>query len=270
MNRLAPWSASRARPRDHASRADVGLEWPDRRQRRLRLAGRGPRLSRACRRPETAGAAARGRRPDTSESGSPGVAALVHPACRLAAPDRPARNHRPPLQHRLEHRRPGRRQGLRQAALAALPRTHPPAAPPRRTAYDPQGPIAGAHANGYALAAAGTPTDTTARHLGKGADGAIVTDAEDEARFLTALTDGTLLDPRTLGELRAATPAAAADPPFTSAAAQATASSQTSSTPSTAAASPCSSSTARRPARPDTPVPQQRQAASTAPPNRIG
>jgi len=71
----------------------------------------------------------------------------------------------------------------------------------RHTAYDPQGPIAGAHAHGYALAANGTLTDTTAWHRGKGADGAIVTDAKDEAAFLTALTNGALLHPNILGEL---------------------------------------------------------------------
>ena len=70
-----------------------------------------------------------------------------------------------------------------------------------QTAYDPQGPITGAHAEGYALGANGTLTDATAWHLGKGADGAIVTDAKDEARFLTALTNGTLLQPDILGEL---------------------------------------------------------------------
>jgi D-alanyl-D-alanine carboxypeptidase len=73
----------------------------------------------------------------------------------------------------------------------------------RHTAYDPQGPIAGAHANGYALAADGTLTDTTARHPGKGADGAIVTDAEDEASFLTALSNGTLVDRSVRGEIGA-------------------------------------------------------------------
>jgi D-alanyl-D-alanine carboxypeptidase len=82
----------------------------------------------------------------------------------------------------------------------------------RHTAYDPQGPIAGAHANGYALAAKGTLTDTTARHLGKGADGAIVTDAKDEARFLTALTNGTLLDANILGELGAGDPSGCSGP----------------------------------------------------------
>jgi D-alanyl-D-alanine carboxypeptidase len=82
----------------------------------------------------------------------------------------------------------------------------------RHTAYDPQGPIAGAHANGYALAAAGTLTDTTARHFGKGADGAIVTNAEDEAAFLRALTDGTLIHPRTLGELGAGDPSGCGGP----------------------------------------------------------
>jgi CubicO group peptidase (beta-lactamase class C family) len=71
----------------------------------------------------------------------------------------------------------------------------------RHTAYDPQGPIAGTHANGYALAANGTLTDTTAWHLGKGVDGAIVTDAKDEARFLTAYANGTLFDPQFLTEL---------------------------------------------------------------------
>ena len=82
----------------------------------------------------------------------------------------------------------------------------------RHTAYDPQGPIAGAHANGYALAANGTVTDTTAWHLGKGADGAIVTDAKDEARFLTALTNGTLLHPSILGELGAGDPSGCSGP----------------------------------------------------------
>lgn len=82
----------------------------------------------------------------------------------------------------------------------------------RHTAYDPQGPITGAHANGYALAAKGTLTDTTTRHLGKGADGAIVTDAKDEARFLTDFTNGTLLHPNILGELGAGDPSGCSGP----------------------------------------------------------
>lgn len=82
----------------------------------------------------------------------------------------------------------------------------------RHTAYDPQGPIAGAHAKGYVLAANGTLTDTTAWHYGKGADGAIVTDAKDEATFLTAFTDGTLLDPNSLGELGAGDPSGCSGP----------------------------------------------------------
>jgi D-alanyl-D-alanine carboxypeptidase len=81
----------------------------------------------------------------------------------------------------------------------------------RHTAYDPQGPIAGSHANGYAVAD-GTLTDMTARHFGKGADGAIVTDAADEGRFLTALTDGTLLDPAVLHELGAGDPSGCSRP----------------------------------------------------------
>ena len=80
------------------------------------------------------------------------------------------------------------------------------------TTYDPQGPIAGAHAKGYALLANGTLADVTAWHYGKGADGAIVTDAEDEATFLTALTNGTLLDPNTLRELGAGDPSGCGGP----------------------------------------------------------
>jgi D-alanyl-D-alanine carboxypeptidase len=82
----------------------------------------------------------------------------------------------------------------------------------RHTAYDPQGPIAGTHANGYALTTKGTLTDTTAWHLGKGADGAIVTHAKDDAKFLTALTNGTLLHPSTLGELRTGDPSGCSGP----------------------------------------------------------
>lgn len=82
----------------------------------------------------------------------------------------------------------------------------------RHTAFDPQGPIAGAHANGYALAADGTLTDTTAWHFGKGADGAIVTTATDEARFLTAFTNGTLLDPNILHETGAGDPSGCSGP----------------------------------------------------------
>jgi D-alanyl-D-alanine carboxypeptidase len=55
------------------------------------------------------------------------------------------------------------------------------------TAYDPQGPIAGPHANGYSLAAGGGLTDATTWHSGKGADGALVSNAEDEATFLKAM-----------------------------------------------------------------------------------
>ena len=83
----------------------------------------------------------------------------------------------------------------------------------RHTEYDPQGPIAGAHAHGYALAADGTVTDTTAWHYGKGADGAIVTDATDEGRFLAALTNGMLLSPSILGELGPGDPSGCGAPP---------------------------------------------------------
>jgi D-alanyl-D-alanine carboxypeptidase len=62
------------------------------------------------------------------------------------------------------------------------------------TAYDPQGPIAGPHATGYAFAANGALTDTTDRNFGVGAEGGLVSNAPDTARFLTALMRGKLLD----------------------------------------------------------------------------
>jgi D-alanyl-D-alanine carboxypeptidase len=62
----------------------------------------------------------------------------------------------------------------------------------RETAFSPQGPIAGPHAKGYALSAGGELLDTTAMHSGKFADGAIVTNAKEEAAFLRAAMDGTL------------------------------------------------------------------------------
>lgn len=82
----------------------------------------------------------------------------------------------------------------------------------RHTAYDPQGPIGGRHAKGYALSAGGAFEERTAQHAGKGADGAIVTDARDEARFVTALTDGTLLAPSVMGELGAGEPSGCGGP----------------------------------------------------------
>ena len=60
------------------------------------------------------------------------------------------------------------------------------------TAFSPQGAIAGQHAHGYAYAE-GELVDTTTMHPGKFADGAVVTNAKDEATFLTALVDGKLV-----------------------------------------------------------------------------
>jgi D-alanyl-D-alanine carboxypeptidase len=62
------------------------------------------------------------------------------------------------------------------------------------SAYDPQGPIAGPHAQGYRIAADGILTDTTAQAPFKGADGAIVSNAADTATFLTGLLGGRLVD----------------------------------------------------------------------------
>ena len=55
------------------------------------------------------------------------------------------------------------------------------------TSYQPQGPIMGPHAEGYLIAPNGSLTDATAWTFGKGADGAMVTDATDDATFLRAL-----------------------------------------------------------------------------------
>jgi D-alanyl-D-alanine carboxypeptidase len=64
----------------------------------------------------------------------------------------------------------------------------------KQTSYDPQGPIAGSHAQGYGIAGDGTLTDTTTRAPFKGADGAIVSNAADTATFLTGLMSGKLVD----------------------------------------------------------------------------
>jgi D-alanyl-D-alanine carboxypeptidase len=61
------------------------------------------------------------------------------------------------------------------------------------TAFSPQGPIAGQHAHGYA-AAGGRLVDTTTMHPGKFSDGAIVTNAQDEAAFLRGAMRGALFD----------------------------------------------------------------------------
>jgi D-alanyl-D-alanine carboxypeptidase len=66
------------------------------------------------------------------------------------------------------------------------------------TAYDPQGPIRGSHARGYALYASGRTVDRTTDHAFTGADGAIVTSAHDEAMFARALWSGKLVDRRDL------------------------------------------------------------------------
>ena len=63
------------------------------------------------------------------------------------------------------------------------------------TAYDPQGPISGAHAHGYGIEPGGT--DRSTRPTGTGASAqtaASCPNAEDTATFLTALMRGKLLD----------------------------------------------------------------------------
>ena len=62
----------------------------------------------------------------------------------------------------------------------------------RHTSYQPQGPIIGPHAEGYLIGTDGSLTEATAWTVGKGADGAVVANAADEARFLQALVNDEL------------------------------------------------------------------------------
>jgi D-alanyl-D-alanine carboxypeptidase len=75
-------------------------------------------------------------------------------------------------------------------------------------AFDPQGDITGPHASGYLVQANGKLIEATAWGTGGGgAEAAIVADAQDEARFLTALMQGRLLSPAQLAAMK--TPASA-------------------------------------------------------------
>jgi D-alanyl-D-alanine carboxypeptidase len=69
------------------------------------------------------------------------------------------------------------------------------------TAYDPQGRISGPHARGYAIEA-GRRIDTTDWHWGVGAEGGIVSNAEETATFLSALMRGKLVDRQELGAMK--------------------------------------------------------------------
>jgi D-alanyl-D-alanine carboxypeptidase len=71
------------------------------------------------------------------------------------------------------------------------------------TAYDPQGPIAGPHARGYLLGGDG-PVDATDAHAAIGAEGGVVSNAEETGAFLAALMQGRLLDPRRVAGMRGA------------------------------------------------------------------
>ena len=62
----------------------------------------------------------------------------------------------------------------------------------RHTSYQPQGPTDGPHAEGYLIEDDGSLTKSTAWTAGKGADGAIVTNAAEEAIFLRALVNDDL------------------------------------------------------------------------------
>jgi D-alanyl-D-alanine carboxypeptidase len=70
------------------------------------------------------------------------------------------------------------------------------------TSYDPQGPIDGPHARGYRIGPGGELTDTTAVHGGVGAEGGLVSNAEETAHFLVSLMQGKLLGPAQLALFR--------------------------------------------------------------------
>lgn len=72
----------------------------------------------------------------------------------------------------------------------------------RATTYEPQGPIAGRHANGYGISHDGASTDATNWHPGIGAGGGIISSARDTATFLTDLMRGTLLGRQYVAGLR--------------------------------------------------------------------
>jgi CubicO group peptidase (beta-lactamase class C family) len=86
------------------------------------------------------------------------------------------------------------------------------------TAYDPNGPITGPHAHGYWIAPNGKLTDTTDLHRAKGADGGIVSDAQDTATFLIDLMRGKLLDQKELAGMKARASGLAATAPRAAAA----------------------------------------------------
>jgi D-alanyl-D-alanine carboxypeptidase len=118
----------------------------------------------------------------------------------------------------------------------------------RATAYDPQGPISGPHANGYGIAPNGTQIDTTDWHWGVGAEGGIVSDAKDTATFLAALMHGSSSTGVTSRRWKATISGAAASRAAvpgkpTAGAAAAAATRPRSGSTTAAAASPCSSST---------------------------
>ena len=84
------------------------------------------------------------------------------------------------------------RKGRWDTVTGAVRRAHLRSTRITYTSYQPQGPITGPHAEGYLIGTDGSLTEATAWTAGKGADGAIVTNAADEARFLQALVNDEL------------------------------------------------------------------------------
>jgi D-alanyl-D-alanine carboxypeptidase len=68
--------------------------------------------------------------------------------------------------------------------------------------YDPRSRITGPHARGYTILENGRAVDSTGVVADLGANGGVVSNARDEARFLVALMSGRLLPPRELAELK--------------------------------------------------------------------
>lgn len=70
------------------------------------------------------------------------------------------------------------------------------------TAYEPQGPMSDPHAEGYGIEPNGAQMETTDWHWGVGAEGGIVSNAGDTARFLTTLMRGRVIDEHELAGMR--------------------------------------------------------------------
>ena len=152
------------------------------------------RLSRPRQGREATRAAARDRRPRQEEPCGRRPGDVVGQVGRLAAAALPAGPRLPLLEHRLRHPRPDRRPRSRQAPARALPGADLRAARPPRDHLRPAGADQRRPCARLWNRARRGEVDATDWHWGVGAEGGIVSSAQDTATFLTALMRGKLLD----------------------------------------------------------------------------